>query len=437
MTTLHGGARRRPTTAAELAARIQIPRRLPVRYDGQPLQHLSHSSYTRFLLCPDDWRRHYLRGERTPPSAAMFLGGRVDDALSTYYRQLLEHGQTLSLDQLHDAYRDHWTRELAAEQAKRGVTWDDELDEPRRLRRSASRRSSLGTRGGFVPQIGRPVAIQRRLEYQLAADLEWTIQCYLDLETLRHRQRRRRPRRGDRRLQGQEHAAFAGQGRRRPPGEPLPRRPLARRRPGARVLLRADRQARQRDASRWAPAFVTTRRSVGQLRAMLARIAQAASQIVAPYERYGPDEPWGFADPSGWKCCARYCSHHRAAPAGAGSERSCSAPPKPTPPRWCNEVMFRRVLAVLVLVLVAVVAIRLVVGLVVGLVSAVMWILVIAALVAAGLWARSTLKSGKRERSVKRGSSPDVIAGPPEIRWRLRCAASPSSCASMAAADGQ
>ena len=54
------------------------------------------------------------------------------------------------------------------------------------------------------------------------------------------------------------------------------------------------------------------------------------------------------------------------------------------------------------LVLVAVVAIRLVVGLVVGLVSAVLWILVIAALVAAGLWARSTLKSGKRERSVKR-----------------------------------
>ena len=120
-----------PTTAAELAARIHVPRRLPVRYDGQPMQHLSHSSYTRFLLCPDDWRRHYLKGERTPPSAAMFLGGRVDDALSTYYRQLLEHGQTLSLDQLHDAYRDHWTRELAAEQARRGVNWDAELDEPR------------------------------------------------------------------------------------------------------------------------------------------------------------------------------------------------------------------------------------------------------------------------------------------------------------------
>ena len=120
----------RPPTGAELAARIQIPRQLPPRYGGERLSHLSHSSYTKFLLCPDDWRRHYLKGERTPPSGAMFLGGRVDDALTTYYRHLLEHGDRLTLDQVQDAYRDHWTRELAAEGAQRGVRWDDELDEP-------------------------------------------------------------------------------------------------------------------------------------------------------------------------------------------------------------------------------------------------------------------------------------------------------------------
>ena len=43
----------RALTGAELAARIHIPRRLPVRYDGQPLRHLSHSSYSKFVLCPD------------------------------------------------------------------------------------------------------------------------------------------------------------------------------------------------------------------------------------------------------------------------------------------------------------------------------------------------------------------------------------------------
>jgi hypothetical protein len=45
-------------------------------------------------------------------------------------------------------------------------------------------------------------------------------------------------------------------------------------------------------------AFVATRRTPAQLRATLARIAQAASQIHALHERYGPDEAWGFADPA-------------------------------------------------------------------------------------------------------------------------------------------
>jgi hypothetical protein len=40
-------------TAAQLAARIENPRRLPPRYDGQPLEHLSHSSVARFWLCPE------------------------------------------------------------------------------------------------------------------------------------------------------------------------------------------------------------------------------------------------------------------------------------------------------------------------------------------------------------------------------------------------
>jgi membrane protein implicated in regulation of membrane protease activity len=76
--------------------------------------------------------------------------------------------------------------------------------------------------------------------------------------------------------------------------------------------------------------------------------------------------------------------------------------------------MLRRVLAVLVLVIVAAIAIRLVVGLVAGIVTAVLWVLVIAALVAAVLWARSTLKSGKRERSVKRRPPAEEIAAPAE-----------------------
>src|SRR5215208_1729430 len=70
--------------------------------------------------------------------------------------------------------------------------------------------------------------------------------------------------------------------------------------------------------------------------------------------------------------------------------------------------MFKRVLAILVLVIVAAVAIRLAVGFVVGVVSAVLWIVVVIALVAAALWARSTLEAAKGRRAVKRTDSPEA-----------------------------
>src|SRR3954449_13336850 len=131
MTTLAGAGAHAPAadapSAAQLATRIAVPTRLPPRYDGQPMRHLSHSSYTKFLLCPEDFRRHYIKGERTPPSGAMFLGARVDDALTAYYRRLIEDGDTLTLDQVTDAYRDHWAAQLETERANRGVDWDPDL----------------------------------------------------------------------------------------------------------------------------------------------------------------------------------------------------------------------------------------------------------------------------------------------------------------------
>jgi len=160
-----------PPTAAELAARIPVPTRLPVRYDGQPMRHLSNSSYTKFLLCPDDFRRHYIEGERTPPSGAMFLGSRVDDALTAYYRRILEHGDTLTIDQVKDAYRDQWARQLEAEQAKRGVDWEPELTQAHAFEIGLAALEM--TFAELVPRLGRPVAVQRKLEFALAPGLEW------------------------------------------------------------------------------------------------------------------------------------------------------------------------------------------------------------------------------------------------------------------------
>src|SRR5213079_2936053 len=126
--TLAGAAESGPATAAELAARIPVPRRLPERYDGERLQHLSPSSYSVWVSCPEAWRRRYIKGEKPPPSGSMFLGSRVDDALSAYHRRILEHGDRLAVDQVLDLYREQWAVELEAEQ-EQGVEWEEELAE--------------------------------------------------------------------------------------------------------------------------------------------------------------------------------------------------------------------------------------------------------------------------------------------------------------------
>ena len=169
-----------PASAAELAGRIPVPVQLPVRYDGQPIRHLSPSSYGLWVMCREAWRRKYICGEREAPSGAMFLGSRVDDAVSLYYRRIIDEHERLDLEQVKDAYRALWQTELDAEHEKLGVNWAD-------IHQQVAFELGLEalelTFEQLVPRLGEPVAVQRQLEYALAPGLQWTILCYLDLET--------------------------------------------------------------------------------------------------------------------------------------------------------------------------------------------------------------------------------------------------------------
>jgi len=301
-------------TAADLAARIPLPIRLPERHDGEPLRHLSPSSYSLWVSCPEAWRRRYIKGEKPPPSGAMFLGSRVDDALSAYHRRILEHGDRLALDQLIDLYREMWHAELVAERETEGVDWDEDL--PERAAFELGRQAIEIAMAELIPHLGEPVDVQRRLEFTLAPGLEWTVLGYLDLETLK-------PQPGGEPIPAIVDFKVKGSpiGQNQADADPQAGLYLAGRwlegQP-ARGLLFAQiakpgKRRRQMSAS-----LIGTTRTTGQLRGVLARLAVAASQIAVAHERYGPDQPWGFADPTSWKCGPRYCHAWRSCPGGRG-----------------------------------------------------------------------------------------------------------------------
>jgi PD-(D/E)XK nuclease superfamily len=302
-----------PSTAASLAARIPVPARLPERYDGEPLRHLSPSSYSLWVSCPEAWRRRYIQGEKPPPTGSMFLGSRVDDALSAYHRRILEHGDHLAVGQVLDLYREQWHAELEAERDKQGIDWDEDL--PERAAFELGRQAIELAMAELIPHLGDPVDVQRRLEFSIAP-VEWTVLGYLDLETVKERPDGEPvPTVVDFKVKGsligQEQADSDPQARIYLAGRWLEGYPAS-------ELCFAQLAKPGKRRKQMAASLVSTTRTAGQMRGVLARVALAASQIAAAHERYGPDQPWGFADPTSWKCSPRFGHAWQRCPGGHG-----------------------------------------------------------------------------------------------------------------------
>ena len=171
----------------------------------------------------------------------MFLGSRVDDALTLYHRRILEHGDRLDLAQVIDAYRDLWRTTLEAEERERGVDWSD--IHPHAAFELGVQALEL-TFAQLVPRLGEPVAVQRRLEFTLAPGSHRVDGRLLPRPRNPQPDTDRRAARPRRRLQGQGQPDRPADGRPRPAGKPLPRRPLARGPARRGVRVRPDREAR-------------------------------------------------------------------------------------------------------------------------------------------------------------------------------------------------
>ena len=232
----------------------------------------------------------------------MFLGRQVDDAITLYYRHILDHGERLSVDQLKDAFWDGWKAAAEAEREQLGIAWETDLREDSAFKLGLD--AVELTFSELIPHLGEPVAVQRKVEYTLAPGLEWSVLCYLDLETRRPDAGALLPAVVDYKVKTTPLTQYKADHDFQPAvylagrwleGDPAAQFCFAQ-------IAKPGPRRKEIGAS-----IVTTSRSTGQLRGALVRIAQVARQIVACYERFGPDEPWGFADPGGWKCSERYC----------------------------------------------------------------------------------------------------------------------------------
>jgi hypothetical protein len=170
-------------SAPSALSRLGIPARLPDNHRGEPLRHLSYSAVSRFRGCPEDYRRSYMLGEWGPKSGEMFLGSRVDDALSGYFRQRID-GSTLGLDAVKDLYNERWKTQLAEEAQRNGPVRFSTARNCERAHAIGLEAIELAMRD-LVPHVGRPTAVQRSFEFKLHPQLEWSIIGTIDIETIR------------------------------------------------------------------------------------------------------------------------------------------------------------------------------------------------------------------------------------------------------------
>ena len=203
-----------------------------------------------------------------------------------------------------------------AEREQLGIAWEDDLREDRAFKLGLD--AIELTFKQLVPRLGEPVAVAAQTRIRARARRLGVERALLP----RPRDppsgcRRARADRG--RLQGQDLAADPVQGRPRLPALRVPRRALARGRPGRRssASRRSESQAPKRKGDERVdrddePVDLAAARRAGADRADgRARSSPATSAS-------DPSGPGDSRIPAGWKCSPRYCEHWHSCPGGAG-----------------------------------------------------------------------------------------------------------------------
>jgi hypothetical protein len=147
---------------------LEVPRTLP----GDN-SHLSVSSISTFIKCPERWRRRYIEGEYEPSGPAALLGSAIHGAEGHNFQLKIDTGEDLPEADVLDIYAEEFDLRVDTTE----VDWRDE--KPGTVKDAGARILPIYHRI-TAPKV-RPKAVERK--YELAfQDVDWTFDGYIDVE---------------------------------------------------------------------------------------------------------------------------------------------------------------------------------------------------------------------------------------------------------------
>jgi hypothetical protein len=134
--------------------------------------HLSPSQINTFKRCQAVWYFRYIKGIKTPPSAAMMLGSCFDDAVSTNYDQKIQTKEDMKTDDVIDAFN----KSFGIRKDETDFTLDSKEDT-----RNDGQRLIKEYQREVAPSI-QPTAVQRRYDLKFEG-VDWKLVAISDVET--------------------------------------------------------------------------------------------------------------------------------------------------------------------------------------------------------------------------------------------------------------
>lgn len=141
-----------------------------------PVNHLSATSVSMFMRCPEQFRQRYVLGIKEAPGAALVLGSGFHFANETNFRQKIESGQDLPVETIVEAFHAGWDQKLDEYGGVDEIKWD-EREKPDTLRDKGATLSRK-YREQVSPKLF-PRHVEREFNMPLAGT---TFNGYIDLE---------------------------------------------------------------------------------------------------------------------------------------------------------------------------------------------------------------------------------------------------------------